>query len=180
MEKEITHGIVYGKNKVNHFCQLSSEVQRCLMEWPRSQLITLPRPSCRSTAACLQQLRLPLFAHWRLIYDLFWHNRNPRCGAGQIVALGMFRHKSSAALAEVSDCLASCTMRCCFSRKCADDTSCHGLCQFYSIPIPWHTTLFIYPGCDFKQFLNFTHLSLVLSAFCSLSCFFFYFKVIWA
>lgn len=139
MEKEITHGIVHG-NKVNHFCQLSSEVQWCVMEWLRSQLITLPRPSCRSSAACLQRLRLPLFAHWRLIYDLFWHNRNPRCGAGQIVALGMFRHKSSAALAGVSDCLASRTMRCCFSRKCADDTSCHGLCQFYSMLIPWHTT----------------------------------------
>ena len=50
-------------------------------------------------------------------YDLFWHNRNPLCGAGQIVALGMFRHESSTAMAGVSDTLASHTLRVLFSQE---------------------------------------------------------------
>lgn len=39
-------------------------------------------------------------------YDLFWHNWSPLCGAGQIVALGMFRHESSSTIAGVSDTFA--------------------------------------------------------------------------
>lgn len=57
---------------------------------------TITLTSCRSTttaeSACSSW---PLLVSTLEInYDLFWHNRNPLCGAGQIVALGMFRHES--------------------------------------------------------------------------------------
>ena len=61
----------------------------------------------------------PLVSTPEINYDLLWHNRNPLCGARQIVARGMFRHESRTAIAGVSDTLAPLTSHCYFHRKCA-------------------------------------------------------------
>lgn len=53
---------------------------------------------CRSAGLSQQSLFvvvLPplLVCTLEINYNLFWHKRNPLCGAGQIVALGMLRRK---------------------------------------------------------------------------------------
>lgn len=72
---------------------------------PLSQHISLLWPSAGGIAESVCSIRSLLVSAPEINSDLFWRNRNPLCRAGQIVALGMFRHESHTAIALVSDTL---------------------------------------------------------------------------
>lgn len=76
-------------------------------------LVNMSHKSRIILTRCLSNTAAPLCRNWLLLvstleinYDLLRHNRNPLCRAGQIVAFGMCRQKSSSAIAVVSDTLA--------------------------------------------------------------------------